>query len=129
MAEALLRHLSQGKVDALSAGSAPQPEVHRLATATLRNGYHIDPSGLYPKPISVFRGRRFDFVITVCDRAAESCPEFPGNPKRLHWSLEDPAAVQDEADQRRAFDTVAAKLADRLRGWLSQSDIAARTTG
>ena len=98
MAEALLRHLSKGQIDVVSAGSAPQPEVHPLATATLRNNYDIDPSDLYPKPIGVFRGRHFDYVITVCDRAAVSCPVFPGDPQRLHWSFEDPASVQDEGN-------------------------------
>jgi ArsR family transcriptional regulator, arsenate/arsenite/antimonite-responsive transcriptional repressor / arsenate reductase (thioredoxin) len=126
MAEALLRHLSKGQIDVVSAGSAPQPEVHPLATATLRNNYDIDPSDLYPKPISVFRGRHFDYVITVCDRAAESCPEFPGDPQRLHWSFEDPASIQDEVEQRRAFDKVAAVLAGRLRTWLLLPDIATR---
>jgi hypothetical protein len=50
-----------------------------------------------------FLGQRFDFVITVCDRTAEECPVFPGDPERIHWSVEDPAAVQAEEAQKRAF--------------------------
>ena len=54
----------------------------------------IDTSDLVPKSMDRFLGEPFDYVITVCDRAAEVCPVFPGDPERIHWSFEDPAAVE-----------------------------------
>ena len=128
MAEALLRHLSRSRIDVASAGSAPQAAVHPLARETLETTYGIDTSDLYPKSLDRFLDRRFDYVITVCDRAAESCPVFPGDPERVHWSFEDPAAVQDEAERRRAFQHVAAGLTGRLRIWLSLPDVSRRLT-
>jgi len=119
MAEALLRHLSKERVDVFSAGSKPQPEVHPLAKETLEYRYGIDASGLVPKSLDRFLGERFDYVITVCDRAAEACPVFPGDPERIHWSFEDPAAVIGEGARRRAFATVASGIAGRLRVWMS----------
>ena len=126
MAEAILRQLSANAIDVYSAGSAPQPDVHPLARRTLESKYGVDTSDLHPKPLNQFLGRQFDYVITVCDRAAESCPVFPGDPQRIHWSFEDPAAVQGEAEQRRAFEHVATGLAGRLRIWLSLPDVSRR---
>jgi arsenate reductase len=119
MAEALLRQLSKGRVDVFSAGSAPQPAVHPLAKETLEYRYGIDTSALTPKSMDRFLGESFDYVITVCDRAAEACPVFPGDPERIHWSFEDPAAVEGENARRRAFEAVANGLAGRLRVWMA----------
>ena len=126
MAEALLSRLSAGRIDVASAGSAPAASVHPLARQTLHDRFGIDPSTLEPKPVSRFLGEHFDVVITVCDRAAESCPVFPGRPQRIHWSFEDPAAVEDPEAQRIAFERVAIELEARLRGWLSRPEIRAR---
>jgi protein-tyrosine-phosphatase len=126
MAEALLRQLSRNRIDVYSAGSAPQPEVHPMARATLESKFGIDTTALQPKPLTRFVDREFDYVITVCDRAAESCPVFPGDPRRIHWSFEDPAAVQDETERRRAFDSVATGLSGRLRIWLSLPEVSRR---
>jgi protein-tyrosine-phosphatase len=70
--EALLRHFSNGRIEVFVAGSAPQPEVHPLAKAILQTKYGLNTGGLQPKSISAFRGRRFDYVISLCDDAAES---------------------------------------------------------
>jgi protein-tyrosine-phosphatase len=126
MAEALLRHLAQGRIEVFSAGSAPGAQVHPLAIATLKNRYHIDAAGLYPKSVQDFVSQQFDVVITVCDSAAEACPMFPGTPERIHWSFEDPAAVTDHDQQRRAFDNVASGLEQRLRNWLASPGIRRR---
>jgi len=123
MAEALLRHLSQGRVEAFSAGSAPGAQVHPLALATLQQKYHIDSGGLHPKSVDAFLAQPFDVVITVCDHAAEVCPVFPGAPQRIHWSFEDPAAVEDPERQRRAFEDLAGGLEARLRAWLAQPEV------
>ena len=119
MAEALLRHMSKGRVDVFSAGSEPRGEVHPLAKEILENRYAIDTSALTPKSMNQFLGERFDYVITVCDRAAEVCPVFPGDPERIHWSFEDPAAFEGTDAQRRAFASVANGIAGRLRVWMS----------
>jgi protein-tyrosine-phosphatase len=119
MAEALLRHMSKGRVEVFSAGSSPQPEVHPLAKETLEYRYGIPTADLYPKSMNAFLGSRFDYVITVCDRAAEVCPVFPGDPERIHWSFEDPAAVEGENARRRTFASVANGIAGRLRVWMS----------
>ena len=126
MAEALLRHLSEGRIEVFSAGSAPQPAVHPIAKAVLERRFGIDTSGLHPKSTSVFLGQPFDFVITVCDRAAESCPVFPGGPERIHWSFADPAAEPDPDARTRAFDRVADGLVERMTVWLSSPDIRRR---
>jgi ArsR family transcriptional regulator, arsenate/arsenite/antimonite-responsive transcriptional repressor / arsenate reductase (thioredoxin) len=126
IAEALLRHFSNGRIVVFSAGSAPQPEVHPLAKAILRTKYGLNTNDLRPKPISTFRGRRFDYVITLCDDAAESCPVFPAESKRIHWSLEDPAAVKDPVKQEKAFDNIATRIAAHLRSWLSLPEVQQR---
>ena len=75
-----------------------------MARTTLESKFGIDTSDLHPKSLSQFLDRQFDYVITVCDRAAESCPVFPGDPERIHWSFEDPAAVVDAEKRRHAFE-------------------------
>ncbi len=126
MAEALLRQLSKNRIEVCSAGSAPQAAVHPTAKAVLQQKYGIDTSGLRPKSMNVFLHEHFDFVITVCDRAAESCPVFPGDPQRIHWSFEDPAAVPEPEAQRRAFEQVADGLVGRMRIWMSLPAIRGR---
>jgi protein-tyrosine-phosphatase len=129
MAEALLRHLSHGRALAFSAGSAPERNVHPIAKALLEQQYRIDTSELYPKPIEDFVTKQFDYVITVCDKVNERCPVFPGDPDRIHWSFEDPIVSGDIDAQRRAFESVAAGLAGRLRIWMSLPDVRRRLEG
>lgn len=119
MAEGLLRTLSRGRADVFSAGASPEPDVHPLALDVLRTRYSVDTADLFPKHLNRFCGDRFDYVITVCDRTAEACPTFPGDPERIHWSFEDPAAVEGESAQRRAFELVANGLAARIRIWMA----------
>jgi protein-tyrosine-phosphatase/DNA-binding transcriptional ArsR family regulator len=109
MAEALLRRRAGGSVTVHSAGSRPKP-IHPAAVATMA-GYGISLSAARPKHLDEFTGQRFDYVITVCDRVREVCPEFPGHPAAIHWSIPDPAG---DPDGRPAFDRVAAELADRI---------------
>ena len=127
MAEGLLRHRSAGRIEAHSAGTRPRPEVHPLAVATMRGRYQIDISSQRPKSLEPYVGQPIDVVITVCDHAAESCPVFPGDPERIHWSFPDPAAVEGTPDeQRRAFEQVAADIDGRIRAWLSLPAVRAR---
>lgn len=119
MAEALLRHLSHGMIAAESAGTDPKPEVHPMARAATSKLIHDDLSAQHPKSIDPFQAEDFDYVITVCDRAAETCPVLPGDPERIHWSFPDPAAVEGtEEVQQQAFDRTASDIAARIRIWM-----------
>ena len=119
IAEAILRHMSHGHIDVASAGSVPAAEIHPMAQHALgKLGISIDRQ--YPKSWDHFVGDRFDYIITVCDRAAERCPVFPGDPERIHWTCDDPAAVRGTPEEcQRAFDRIATQLVSRMRIWLS----------
>jgi len=122
MAEALLRHLSDGAIEVHSAGTNPAAEVHPLARAAMRTGFGLDISDQFPKSLDRYVNDRFDYVITVCDYAAEVCPVFPGASAQLHWSTEDPSfAPGTPSERQQAFDRTAAELADRIRAWLKQT--------
>jgi arsenate reductase len=96
-----------------------------MARIAVNHLYGLGMAGQYPKKLDELAGRHFDYVITVCDRAAETCPVFPGNTERIHWSFEDPAAVTgDEAARQWAFDNTAQEIAARLRAWLAQTGLA-----
>ena len=117
MAEALTRSRSRGAVQAYSAGSHPKP-LHPDAVRVLRDGYGIDIAGRRPKHLSAYSSTQFDWVISLCDRVREICPEFPGTPERVHWSIPDPAAGQphgDEAARYEAFERTATELDARIR--------------
>jgi arsenate reductase len=76
----------------------------------------IDISGHRSKSVDEFEGQDFDFVITVCDNAKQSCPIYPAKTKRIHWSIEDPAAVQgSEAERLAAFRRIRDELRLRLQ--------------
>jgi arsenate reductase len=116
MAEGLLRTLGQGTLDVFSAGT--RPGIVRPEAVAVMAERGIDISGHRSKHVDEFAGQRFDYVITVCDSANESCPVFPGAPRRIHWSFPDPAAVEgSEAERLAAFRSVRDDLAgvlDRL---------------
>jgi arsenate reductase len=105
MAEALIKHLGRGRYEPSSAGSSPKGYVHPKTIETL-NRHGIDPGAPHSKSWDVFANNSFDLVITVCDQAAgETCPVFSGNPKKLHWSIPDPAKAEgSEAEIDAAFD-------------------------
>jgi protein-tyrosine-phosphatase/DNA-binding transcriptional ArsR family regulator len=114
MAEAMAVHRSGGSVHAHSAGSNPKP-LHPNAIRVMRTEHGIDISGHESKHLSVFADQRFDWVITLCDRVREVCPEFPGTPKAIHWSIPDPAAGQsDDAASYPVFESTAADIETRV---------------
>jgi len=110
MAEALARERSGGFVQAYSAGSHPKP-LHPDAVRVMREDHGIDLAGRESKHMSVFANDHFDWVISLCDRVREVCPEFPGDPETIHWSIPDPAA--DESGYP-AFRRTAAELETRI---------------
>lgn len=103
IAEALINHRGADRFRATSAGSAPAAQVNPLAIEVLREA-GIEWRGHPPRRVDGLEQERWDFVITVCDRAKESCPVFPGQPVLAHWGMPDPAAVQGtEAERHAAF--------------------------
>jgi ArsR family transcriptional regulator, arsenate/arsenite/antimonite-responsive transcriptional repressor / arsenate reductase (thioredoxin) len=115
IAEALLRHRADGQVEVASAGSRPKAHLHPNAVRVLRDGFSIDISGQQPRHQETLTGHRLDYLITLCDKAREVCPEFPDHPRRLHWSIPDPATAGD-TDQASypAFQRTAANIDTRI---------------
>jgi len=120
MAEGLLRSMAGDRFDVLSAGTKPS-YVRPEAIAAMRE-LGIDLTSHRSKSVDEFAGQAFDYVITVCDNARESCPVFPANTKRIHWSFEDPAAVEgEEAVRLSAFRDIRDQIAARVRQFLEGS--------
>ena len=116
MAEGLLRHDAGNVYEVFSAGTKPT-RVRPEATAVMRE-VGIDISGHRSKSVDEFAGQHFDYVITVCDNAKESCPIFPAKTKRIHWSIRDPAAVQGSEEKRlAAFRRIRDELRARLQAF------------
>ena len=101
IAEAVLNRKGRGRFLAESAGSSPAPRVNPYAVEVLRNG-GIEWQGHPPRGLTGLDRVQWDFVITVCDRAREACPVFPGQPILAHWGMPDPAAVEGDQTVRRA---------------------------
>jgi arsenate reductase len=115
LAEFMLRRLDPVHFEAFSAGANPKGRVNPHVLEILSANYHIDAASARSKSWEEFRDVVFDFVITVCDKARESCPVWPGQPIVAHWGSEDPDAVQgsDEA-RRQAVKRVAVEIYRRL---------------
>ncbi len=117
MAEALLKNLAQGQFEVFSAGSRPSI-VNPLAIAVMKER-GLDISHNRSKHLNEFLNQPFDYVITVCDNAAETCPVFPGRATRIHWSFPDPAAVEGSTEEKlNAFRNVRDDLETTFRNWL-----------
>ena len=115
LAEYLLRKYAGDRFETFSAGSSPKPAPNPLALATLRNHFQVDASDARSKSWEEFRGTEFDFVITLCDSARESCPVWPGQPILAHWGSPDPAdATGTEQERLDVFWQVAQQIRRRL---------------
>jgi protein-tyrosine-phosphatase/DNA-binding transcriptional ArsR family regulator len=113
MAEALCEQLSDGAVRAVSAGSHPKP-LHDNAVRVMRQR-GIDIAGRPSKHLGEFDEERFDYVISLCDRVREVCPEFPGAPELIHWSIPDPAREPGSDEETLpAFERTATELCARI---------------
>ena len=125
IAEALAERLSSGTVSAASAGSHPKPLHHNAVRVMRERG--IDIAGRRSKHLSEFTAQRFHYVISLCDRVREVCPEFPGGPDAMHWSIPDPAREPGSDKQTLpAFERTAAELEKRI-GFLLEA--VKQTTG
>jgi arsenate reductase len=119
MAEGLLRHEAGTSWEVFSAGA--KPTRVRPEAITVMGEAGIDISGHHSKSIDEFLGRDFDYVITVCDNARETCPVFPARTKRIHWSIEDPAAIEGSREDRlNAFRHARDELQKRLRAFVRE---------
>lgn len=115
MAEGLLRHDAGDRFEVESAGT--RPSVVRAEAVAVMSELGIDISGHRSKHVDEFAGQRFDYVLTVCDNARESCPIFSGGGVRLHRNFEDPAARDGTEEERLAlFRRVRDEIRDYLRG-------------
>ncbi len=124
LAQAIVEQMAGRSVTVASAGSNPRP-LHPNAIRVMRED-GIDISGRRPKHLGVFARQRFDYVISLCDRLRESCPEFPGAAEVIHWSIPDPGAGGgSDADTYPAFRAVAAELRTRIRFLLARISDAA----
>ncbi|HEY3937569.1 MAG TPA: arsenate reductase ArsC [Bryobacteraceae bacterium] len=116
MAEGLLRHDAGDAFEVESAGTRPGT-VRPEAIAAMRE-LGIDISGHRSKHVDDFDGQQFDYVITVCDNAKESCPVFMGAVKRLHHSFDDPPPPSVGTDEERM--AIFRRVRDELRAYLRE---------
>jgi arsenate reductase len=117
MAEGLLRSFGGDRFEVVSAGT--KPSVVRPEAIAVMSELGLDISNHRSKHVREFDGQHFDCVITVCDNANESCPVFPDDTRRIHWSFPDPVAVEgSEAERLAAFRGVRDALAGSLRSFI-----------
>jgi arsenate reductase (thioredoxin) len=120
MAEALLRSYGNGRFKVESAGTEAM-RVNPLAVEVMRE-VGIDISGARSKHLDEFIEQEFEYVITVCDSAAESCPMFPGRAERIHWSFPDPSKADGSDDEKlTVFRTVRDDIAEQIHKWVNEA--------
>jgi arsenate reductase (thioredoxin) len=120
MAEGLLRDMAGNKFDVYSAGVNPT-SVNPLAKKVMEE-FGIDISGQQSKSVDEFLDKGFDYVITVCDNARQTCPFFPGNHELLHWSFEDPAiALGSEEERLLMFRKIRDQLRDHIQRLINRT--------
>ncbi|MFY9610211.1 MAG: arsenate reductase ArsC [Blastocatellia bacterium] len=114
-AEYLLRRIGKGRFEVYSAGSQPTGKVNPFAVQVLADSYNIDAKDAQSKSWEEYEELEFDFVITVCDNARESCPVWPGQPIIAHWGVPDPAlAIGTHQEILRQFRQAAMHLQRRI---------------
>ena len=117
MAEGWLRKLAGDRFKAISAGTMPAG-LNPRAVQVMKE-FDMDISQHRSKEVTEFSGSRFDYVITVCDRAKEACPILPGGGKVLHWSFQDPAEADGSEEERmHVFRQVRDEIGSRVAAWL-----------
>jgi protein-tyrosine-phosphatase/DNA-binding transcriptional ArsR family regulator len=116
IAEALLRHRAGNQVEVASAGGRPKPRLHPNAVRVLHDEFGIDITGQVPRHVDTLTGRRFDYVISLCDKARETCPDLVDHRRRVHWSIPDPAKAGDtDRTSYPAFRHIATDIDTRIR--------------
>lgn len=113
IAEALVEQIAGDRIRPYSAGSHPKPLHENAVRVMEERGFDLE--GRRSKHLSEFASDRFDYVISLCDRVREVCPEFPGHPELIHWSIPDPAREGSTSEESYpAFERTAAELATRI---------------
>jgi arsenate reductase len=121
MGEGLFRAEGSDGFEVSSAGT--RPGSVRPEAIVVMQEIGIDISGHRSKSVDEFSGESFDYVITVCDNARDNCPVFPAGVTRLHWSFEDPAAVEgSEAERLSAFRRIRDRIHERVRTFLRDQE-------
>lgn len=116
MGEGLFRYEGRGAFDVASAGTKPG-HVRPEAIAVMKE-IGIDISGHRSKSVTEFEGQAFDYMVTVCDNARDNCPVFPAGTGRIHWSFEDPAALEgSEAERLSAFRRIRDQIHERVKAF------------
>jgi arsenate reductase (thioredoxin) len=116
MAEGLLRSLGGKDFDVYSAGSAPKG-IHPITYQVMEeNG--VDITSQRSKDVAEYVDHEFDYVITLCDKARQTCPDFAGDEERIHWGYPDIGDLEGSEEVYRAFKKVAAELRERIRLWM-----------
>ena len=114
MGEGLFRHEGGGAYEVESAGT--KPSLVRPEAIAAMQEIGIDISGHRSKSVDEFAGQQFDYVVTVCDNARDVCPVFPAGTERIHWSFEDPAAVEGSEGMRlSAFRRIRDQIHKRIK--------------
>jgi arsenate reductase len=125
MGEGLFRLDGRGAYEVESAGT--KPGLVRPEAITVMKELGIDISGHRSKSVNEFEGNAFDYVVTVCDNARDNCPIFPAGTARIHWSFEDPAAVQGTEEERlSAFRRIRDQIRERVAEFFLERNGAAQ---
>ena len=119
MAEGFLRYLGKEDFEAYSAGTRPT-RLNPLAVRAMKEK-GIDIAGQHSQSADEFVGEPFDYIITVCDHARETCPVFPGTAERPHWSLKDPAEAEGSDEERMpVFREIRDQIEKRIRDFITE---------
>lgn len=122
MGEGLFRQEGRGAYEVASAGTKPS-RVRSEAVAVMKE-LGIDISSHRSKSVDEFEGESFDYVVTVCDNARDNCPIFPADTERIHWSFEDPAAVQGNEEERlAAFRRIRDLMHERVKAFFASHEV------
>jgi arsenate reductase len=128
MGEGLFRAEGGATLDVFSAGT--KPGSVRPEAITVMKEIGIDISGHRSKSVDEFAGQSFDYVVTVCDNARDNCPVFPVGTDRIHWSFEDPAAVEgSEGERLSAFRRIRDQIRERVKAFFSTLANRGETSG
>jgi protein-tyrosine-phosphatase len=100
LGEYLIRRIARGRFESYSAGANPSGKINPIVLRVLKENYKIDASDARSKSWTEYKDVHFDFVITVCDNAKESCPVWPGQPIIAHWGSPDPAAFEGTDEEK-----------------------------
>jgi thioredoxin type arsenate reductase len=122
MAEGFARTLGKGSVEAVSAGTDPRP-VDPLAIKAMAD-LRVDIAQQTSKSLDQFRDQRFDFIISLCERASENCPSWPAGGEYMRWSIDDPATANGtETERQRRYHTTATQIRRRIEMLLAAHKI------